>query len=65
MVGVNESGTYYFRNINLDVNKIKNSIIKNNVNNCLLKSNFDELIQDFQAFCKSKSQNSFGEDEAK
>ena len=46
MVGVNESGTYYLRNINLDVNKIKNSIIKNNVNNCLLKSNFDELIQE-------------------
>ena len=29
------------------------------------ESYFDELIQDFQAFCKSKSQNSFGEDEAK
>ena len=29
------------------------------------ESYFDELIQDFQAFCKSKSQNSFGEEEAK
>ena len=29
------------------------------------ESYFDELIQDFQAFCKSKSQNSFDEEEAK
>ena len=46
MVGINESGTYYFKNIALDINKIKNSIFKNNIYNCRQKSNFNGLIQD-------------------
>ena len=46
MVGINESGTYYFRNINIDIDKIKNSIFKNNINNCIQKSNFDVFIKE-------------------
>ena len=47
MIGINENGSYYFRNINIDINKIKNSIFKNNINNCVQKSNFDGLIKEF------------------
>ena len=46
MIGMNESGTYYFRNISIDINKIKNSIFKNNINNCVQKSNFDGIIKE-------------------
>ena len=46
MVGINESGTYYFKNVPIDVDKIKNSIIKNNINNFVKKSNFEELIHE-------------------
>ena len=46
MIGINETGTYYLRNISIDINKIKNSFFKNNINNCIQKSNFDGLIND-------------------
>ena len=46
MVGINESGTYYLRHINMDINKIKNIIFKNYINNCVQKSNFDGLINE-------------------
>ena len=46
MIGINENGNYYFRNINIDINKIKNIIFKNNINNCIQKSNFDGLIKE-------------------
>ena len=46
MMGINESGTYYFKNIYIDIDKIKNSIIKNNINNFIQKSNFDGLIKE-------------------
>ena len=44
MVGINELGAYYFRNIQIDIDKIKDSITKNNINNFVQKSNFEGLI---------------------
>jgi hypothetical protein len=46
MMGINESGTYYFKNIKIDIDKIKSCIFKNNINNCVQKSNFDGLIKE-------------------
>ena len=46
MLGINESGAYFFKNTSKDINKIKNCIIKNNINTCRQKSDFEGLIQD-------------------
>ena len=46
IVGMNESGSYYFKKVAIDINNIKNCIFKNNINNCRQRSNFDGLIQD-------------------
>ena len=60
MLGINESGTYYFKNVSIDINKIKNSIFKNNIHNCRQKSNFDGLIQDLLNE-ESKSNENYNE----
>ena len=49
VVGVNEIGTYYFSQFNIDENKIKNALIKNNINNCYQQSDFNGLIKDLES----------------
>ena len=65
MIGINESGTYYFKNVKIDINKIKNSIYKNNINNCRQKSNFDGLIQDLAEYENKYNQSYIGPEKTK
>ena len=48
MVGINETGTYYFTQFNIDKNKIKNALTKNGINNCIQQSDFLGLIKDLE-----------------
>ena len=48
MIGVNEIGTYYFTQFNIDENIIKNALIKNGINNCIQQSDFNGLIKDLE-----------------
>ena len=58
IVGINESGTYYFTQVNNDENKIKNAIYKNNINNCVHQSDFNGLIKDLESDEKDLNKNS-------
>ena len=48
MIGINETGTYYFTYNNIDENIIKNALGKNNINNCVQPSDFNGLIKDLE-----------------
>ena len=48
MIGINETGTYYFTYNNIDENMIKNVLCKNGINNCIQSSDFTGLIKDLE-----------------
>ena len=48
MIGINETGTYYFTYNNIDENMIKNALCKNGINNCIQASDFPGLIKDLE-----------------
>ena len=48
ILGINETGTYYFTQFNIDENKIKNALSKNGINNCYQQSDFNGLVKDLE-----------------
>ena len=48
MIGINETGTYYFTYNSIDENIIKNALFKNGINNCVQASDFNGLIKDLE-----------------
>ena len=57
IVGINETGTYYFTQFNIDENKIKNALIRNGINNCIQQSDFNGLIKDLESNDESLESN--------